>query len=295
VANPVAPGRIAGGSSGGCAAALAAGAVDAGLGTDSGGSIRIPAACCGVTGFKPTFGLVPLEGCFPLAASYDHAGPMARDVAGCERMMAALAPGFAPSDVALDDLTVGVAWTELAQPLVHERVAAAAKLLPGARRADVPLPPATAYPGFQREAAEVHEPLWREHRDGYGENVAAKLQRALQVTDAQVTRAARERERYREQVAAAMEGLDLLLTPTLAMVAPPAGVGDLVLREELLRFTLPWNAVGAPALALPCGSAELGLPASVQLVGRPGADELVLAAGRALEERLRAQSGGGSR
>jgi aspartyl-tRNA(Asn)/glutamyl-tRNA(Gln) amidotransferase subunit A len=90
-----------------------------------------------------------------------------------------------------------------------------------------------------------------------------------------------------------MEGLDLLLTPTMAMVAPPAGVGDMVLRDSVLQLTLPWNAVGAPALALPCGPAELGLPASVQLVGRPGDDALVLAAGRVLERRLRDQTGGG--
>ena len=95
--NPRYPGRIAGGSSGGSAAALAAGLADAALGTDSGGSIRIPAACCGVTGFKPTWGLVPIEGCFPLAPSYDHAGPMARDVEGCERMLQALVPGFEPT------------------------------------------------------------------------------------------------------------------------------------------------------------------------------------------------------
>jgi aspartyl-tRNA(Asn)/glutamyl-tRNA(Gln) amidotransferase subunit A len=119
VPNPVAPGRVAGGSSGGNAAALAAGLVEYALGTDSGGSIRIPAACCGVVGFKPTWGLVPLDGCFPLAPSFDHAGPMARDVAGCERMMEALAPGFAPVEVALDDLRVGVAWTERADPHVR--------------------------------------------------------------------------------------------------------------------------------------------------------------------------------
>jgi aspartyl-tRNA(Asn)/glutamyl-tRNA(Gln) amidotransferase subunit A len=95
VPNPVAADRLAGGSSGGCAAALAAGLAEAALGSDSGGSIRIPAACCGVTGFKPTFGLVPLAGCFPLAPSFDHAGPMARDVAGCETIMRALVPGFA--------------------------------------------------------------------------------------------------------------------------------------------------------------------------------------------------------
>lgn len=126
VPNPIAPGRVAGGSSGGCGAALAAGLVDYALGTDSGGSIRIPAACCGIVGFKPTWGLVPLDGCFPLAPSFDHAGPMARDVSGCERMMEALVAGFAPAEAALDDLRVGVAWTERAEPLVGARVEAVA-------------------------------------------------------------------------------------------------------------------------------------------------------------------------
>jgi Asp-tRNA(Asn)/Glu-tRNA(Gln) amidotransferase A subunit family amidase len=88
-----------------------------------------------------------------------------------------------------------------------------------------------------------------------------------------------------------MAAVDLLVTPTLAVVAPPSGVGDLVLREQLLRFTYPFNAIGAPALALPCGPAEHGLPASVQLAGRPGEDALVLAAGRGLEHaQLQGQS-----
>src|SRR5256884_9547517 len=94
-----APGRIAGGSSGGSAAALAAGLADAALGTDSGGSIRIPAACCGVVGFKPTFDLVPAEGCFPLAPTFDHVGPMARSVEECEAMLRVLAPEFSPAEL----------------------------------------------------------------------------------------------------------------------------------------------------------------------------------------------------
>jgi aspartyl-tRNA(Asn)/glutamyl-tRNA(Gln) amidotransferase subunit A len=295
VENPVAPSRIAGGSSGGCAAALAEGVVDAALGSDSGGSIRIPAACCGITGFKPSYGLVPLDGCWPLARSYDHAGPMARDAATCERMMRVLAPGFAATEVDVDALAIGVCWTERAEPLVRRQVEAAAALLPGARPTDMPLPSNAAYPVFQREAAEVHEPLWREHRELYGENVAAKVERALQISDAAVERGARERELYRERVAGAIEEFDLLLTPTLPCVAPAAGIGDLALRDTLIRLTLPWNTTGAPALALPCGPAEDGLPASLQLVGRPGDDALVLAAGRAIEARLasRTRSPGG--
>jgi aspartyl-tRNA(Asn)/glutamyl-tRNA(Gln) amidotransferase subunit A len=286
VPNPLRQGRIAGGSSGGNAAALATGEVEAALGSDSGGSIRIPAACCGITGFKPTFGLVPLEGCFPLAPSFDHAGPMARDVAGCERMMGVLAPGFAPRALdSLAELRVGVAWTERADALVREQVERAAACFPHRRALDLPLP-AEVGPAFARECAVVHAELFPRHRELYGENVAKKIERALRLDDARVDAAIAERERYRERMAALMEDLDLVVTPTLKMVAPAVGIGDLALREDVIELTFPFNATGAPALALPCGPAEDGLPASVQLAGKPGDDALVLAAGRLLESAL---------
>jgi aspartyl-tRNA(Asn)/glutamyl-tRNA(Gln) amidotransferase subunit A len=287
VPNPVAPGRVPGGSSGGSGAALAAGLVDAALGSDSGGSIRIPAACCGVVGLKVTWGAVPLDGCWPLAPSYDTAGPMARSVDGCERMMEAMAPGFSP--VALDslaDLRVGVAWIELAEPLVRARVQEAAAHLPSAHPIDLPLPEGD-YPAFARECVEVHADLFRDHEAEYGPNVAHKLRRSLRITDAEAEAGRRARELYRERVAALLEDVDLIVTPTLPWVAPPAGIGDLALRRRMLSLTYPWNAVGAPALALPCGPAEDGLPASVQLLGRPGEDALVIAAGRLLEASLR--------
>jgi aspartyl-tRNA(Asn)/glutamyl-tRNA(Gln) amidotransferase subunit A len=286
VPNPLAPDRIAGGSSGGSAAALAADLADAALGTDSGGSIRIPAACCGVTGFKPTFGLVSVAGCFPLASSFDHAGPMAQDVSGCERMMEALVPGFLPAEPPpLGELRVGVAWTALADPLVRRQVERAARLFAGSEQLELPLSEGTG-PLFGREVAEVHAELWRDHRELYSADVAYKVEAALRVTDAEAEAALRTRERYREQLAELMAGVDLVLTPTLAMVAPPAALGESPVRERLLQFTYPWNAIGAPALALPCGPAEDGLPASVQLVGRPGEDRKVLAAARALEREL---------
>src|SRR5437763_4341005 len=286
VPNPLAANRIAGGSSGGSAAALAAGMADAALGSDSGGSIRIPAACCGVTGLKPTFGLVPIDGCFPLAPTFDHAGPMARDVAELERMMAALATGFEPVRLeSLEQLTVAVAWTERADPQVRERVEAAAALFPNSKRIDIPLAEGIS-PVFAREAWVVHAELFRDHRELYGDNVATKLERAMKLDDAAVARASEARELYSEQIAQLLDGFDVVVTPTLEMVAPPADIGDLALRDAMIRLTFPWNAVGWPALALPCGPAELGLPASVQLVGHPGADALVLAAGQLLEQAL---------
>jgi aspartyl-tRNA(Asn)/glutamyl-tRNA(Gln) amidotransferase subunit A len=286
VPNPRAPGRLAGGSSGGSAAAIAAGLADAALGSDSGGSIRIPAGWCGIVGLKPTYGLVPLDGCFPLAPSYDHAGPMARTVAGCEELLQALAPGFEPhARPELDELAVGVAWTEHCDPLVRARVEEAAARLPGRRPLGLPFPDGTSRL-FMREVADVHRTLFAEHADFYGANVRTKVERCLRVTDAEAAAAGRERERYRERAHEACAGVDLLLVPTLACVAPPDDADELALRERTIRFTYPFNALGWPALALPCGRAEGGLPASLQLVGRPGDDGLVLAAGAALERAL---------
>jgi aspartyl-tRNA(Asn)/glutamyl-tRNA(Gln) amidotransferase subunit A len=290
IPNPLAPDRTAGGSSAGSAAALAAGLADAALGSDSGGSIRIPAACCGVVGFKPSHGLVPLEGCFPLAPSFDHAGPMGRDVETCARMLEALAPGFERAGLAsLKELRVGVAWLELAEPLVQARVQAAAELFPNRREITFPFADGTGEV-FMREVAESHHGLFPERADAYGDNVRAKLERCLRVTDAEYEAAVRRREEYRERATEAIEGLDLLVTPTLAFVAPPAFDDDRGIRDAMLRFTYPFNVLGWPALALPCGPAEDGLPASVQLVAPPGEDARVLAAGAQLERGLAAPS-----
>jgi aspartyl-tRNA(Asn)/glutamyl-tRNA(Gln) amidotransferase subunit A len=286
VPNPIAPGRIAGGSSGGSAAALAAGLADAALGTDSGGSIRIPAACCGVVGFKPTFDLVSTDGCFPLAPSFDHVGPMARTVEDCERVLTVLAPEFAPRT--LDDprdLRFGVAWAEHADPLVRERVEEAAGVL-GAKPADFPFPTET-YPLFMREVADVHRELYAENAELYGEDVATKIERCVGVSEAEASAGLRARDDYRRAAEQALAGFDVLATPTLASVAPPMGSGDAALRERMIRFTYPFNALGWPALALPFGAAEDGLPASVQLVGKPGDDALVLAAGKLLASLVR--------
>jgi aspartyl-tRNA(Asn)/glutamyl-tRNA(Gln) amidotransferase subunit A len=286
VPNPVAAGRTAGGSSAGSAAALAAGLADAALGSDSGGSIRIPAACCGLVGFKPTRGLVPLEGCFPLAPSFDHAGPMGRDLETCVHMLEALVPGFEQAELgSLEELEVGVAWLELAEPLVRARVQAAAERFPHRRDLDVPLPEGVGEV-FMREVAESHVGLFPEHAEAYGDNVRWKLERCHQVTDAQFEEALRRLAEYRERVAEVVEEVDLLLTPTLAFVAPPAVKDDRDIRDAVIRFTYPFNALGWPALALPCGPAEHGLPASVQLVAPAGEDARVLAAGALLEALL---------
>ena len=283
VPNPVAPGRLAGGSSGGSAAALAAGLADAALGTDSGGSVRIPAAWCGVVGFKPSYGLVPLDGCFPLAPSFDHAGPMARSVPECTSMCTTLVPDFRARRLeSLDELELGTAWSPLADPLVRARVEEAGQHFPRARQLDLP-PPERVGSVFMREVAEVHRDLFREHAGRYGENVRVKIERCLTVTDEEFEEGLRARESYRERCLERLDGVDLLLTPTTPFVAPFADADELTIRDAATRFTYPFNVLGWPALALPCGPAENGLPASVQLAGRAGDDALVLAAGELLE------------
>jgi aspartyl-tRNA(Asn)/glutamyl-tRNA(Gln) amidotransferase subunit A len=287
VPNPLAPARIAGGSSGGSAAALAAGLADAALGTDSGGSIRIPAAFCGVVGFKPTYGLVSLEGCWPLAPSYDHAGPIALSTGECAAMMGPLASLEAePVDLEAVRVAVARSWLDECDPLVHARVDAAAAQFP--EREDVAFP-ADAGEGalFRYDVARVHEALFAEHREEYGDEVARKVERCLQVGEAEALAAAEKREAYRARCAELLDGFDLLLTPTQPFVAPRIedAAGD-ALRKRVIRFTYPFDALGWPALAVPCGPAEDGLPASVQLAAPQGSDALVLGVGMSLERAI---------
>jgi aspartyl-tRNA(Asn)/glutamyl-tRNA(Gln) amidotransferase subunit A len=290
VPNPAAPGRLAGGSSGGSGAAIAAGDVELALGTDSAGSIRIPAAWCGCVGFKPSLGLVSAEGCFPLAPSYDTVGPMASSVEGCERLMQTLAPGFEPFALeSLEELEVGIAWLGEAEPLVRERVAGAASFFPRRREVELPLGPENRT-DFMREVADVHRPLFPGNEDMYGDNVRGKIERALAVGDSDAAAAERERAEYRERFAEAVDGLDLIVAPTVAFVPPLADIDELEMRGRGTLLTYPFSSLGWPALALPCGTAEDGLPASAQLAAPAGHDPVVLAAGRVLAALLASSS-----
>jgi Asp-tRNA(Asn)/Glu-tRNA(Gln) amidotransferase A subunit family amidase len=252
VPNPVHPSLTAGGSSGGSAAALALGLADGALGTDTGGSIRIPAACCDVVGFKPTYGLVSIDGVFPLAPTFDHAGPMARDVTGCIELMQDLVALEVP-DVVLADLRIARAWSD---------------------DATIEFPTAEGISvAFMREVAEVHRELYAEHAGLYGENIRGKIERCLAVTEAEYESALRSRGEHAEQAMAAIDGYDLLITPVLSVPVPAADVVEVEIRGALTLYTFPFNALGWPALAL----------GGTQIVGRPGSDGLVLAAGLALE------------
>ncbi len=284
VVNPLDPGRIPGGSSGGSAVALVTGEADAALGTDSGGSIRIPAACCGIAGFKPTHGRVPIDGVFPLAPSFDHAGPMARTVAECVAMERILDPALEPADPTLD-LRVGVIWLDEADALVRARVGEAVAHFAHAEPVEFPFPQGVT-PAFMREVADVHRDLFAERADEYGPNVREKVERCLATTDEEYAAAVALRAAYAERCAEIASRYDLLVAPTLTTVAPTVGQREIELRWSVIRLTFPFNVLGWPVLALPCGTAEHGLPASISLIGGPDDDALVLAAGQALERVL---------
>ena len=211
---------------------------------------------------------------------------MARTIEHCEAMLRVLAPGFEPLELGgIEPPRCAVAWTADAEPLVRACVENAARLL-NAEPIDFPRTRNT-YPLFMREVADIHRDLYGDHAELYGEDVAVKVERCLAIGDGEVRSAVRARDEYREAAAAALDGYGVLVTPTIPCVAPRVGVGDAALRESLIDLTYPFNALGWPALALPCGTAEDGLPASVQLVGRPGDDALVLAVGRLLSSLLR--------
>jgi Asp-tRNA(Asn)/Glu-tRNA(Gln) amidotransferase A subunit family amidase len=257
VPNPAFPERTPGGSSGGSAAALVLDLADGALGTDTGGSIRIPAACCGITGLKPSYGLVSIDGVFPLAPSFDHAGPMARDVAGCIELMRLLVPGLSVGEVSLDDLSIAVTWG----------------VVPVQGTA-IEFPTAEAVvPAFMREVGDVHRELYAENGELYGENIRDKVERCIAVTDAQYSAAVRARDELRERAEEALDGFDVLVTPVLSCPVPPADCAEIEVRAAMTRYTFPFNALGWPALAV----------GNVQVVGRPGDDALVLGVGRLFE------------
>jgi aspartyl-tRNA(Asn)/glutamyl-tRNA(Gln) amidotransferase subunit A len=188
---------------------------------------------------------------------------------------------------ALGDLRVALAWTEEADDGVRQRVEEAAALFASCEHVEFPHGEGNLRV-FMREIAEVHASLFAEQPEAYGEDLQRKIESCLEVTDAEVAEAERVRASFRDEAAELLDGFDLLLTPTQAFVAPTyEEAADDALRSSITRFTNPFNALGWPALALPCGRAEHGLPASIQLVGRPGADSFVLAAGLALEATRR--------
>ena len=296
--NPWDVNRTSGGSSGGSAALVAAGAVPVAVGTDTGGSIRIPASYCGIVGFKPSYGLVSTEGVFPLSWSLDHAGPLARSVADAATLLSGLVGrAIVAQRRPLAGLRIGLVRAHLDSRLVtagvREAVSAALDRLGrgGATLVPVSVPEIDAVNGalvtiLKPEAALAHESLVSARPDGYAPGTRAQLEAGTRVSGIDYVRAQRFRARLTRAVEALFEDVDLLLSPAVGFVAPAedpviqGGDGD----GEMLSSGLA-NVTGHPAISLPCGFSD-GLPVGLQLIGPGGRDADLLSGAAAVEAGL---------
>ncbi len=310
--NPWDPARIPGGSSGGSAAAVAIGACFGAMGSDTGGSIRIPAAACGVSGFKPAFGELDVAGVFPLSWSLDTVGPIARTVDDTWRMWQVLQTGAGlrqrTTEVPESPLRIGVSrpfFFEWLQPGVREAVKDAIARLTenGMTIVEAPWPDAAAARACaflinRVETAAVHERVAVEEPERfsrYGAELRLRIAAGRTVPATLYTRAMRARRIVKDSIAQhfAKHHLDVLLAPTLPTTAIPAdwlvieGTGlDESVGAGWTRLTMPFNATGQPVLALPCGLDPLGLPVGIQLAGRPGDEANLFQVARAVERVL---------
>src|SRR6516164_101323 len=294
--NPRDPSRTSGGSSGGSAALVAAGVCELALGTDTGGSVRIPAAYCGIAGLKPTYGLLPVTGVFPLSPACDHVGTLTATVSGAGELLAALAdPGaLAPAGNGGPRFTIGVLSAQLADPsvtpAVHRAVTGALAVLAAAgwRLREISAPWLDQLAAWQdtlavivtAEAAMVHRGRdWTR----YAEGTRALLGYGASVTSDQLQGAKRQRAELSAAIEASLTGVDVLAGPTVGYQAPeedpPFGAGADAAES---RFTGPYNLTGHPAVSIPVPGP--GLPIGLQLAGRRGADLALLRTAAAAEE-----------
>ncbi|HET6310144.1 MAG TPA: amidase [Candidatus Nitrosotalea sp.] len=272
VRNPYDPSRVAGGSSGGSAAAVAAGMCDWAVGSDTGGSIRVPASLCGVVGFKPAFGTIDTSGVIPLSWSLDTLGPMAGDVeavAKAFQMMSGEAVSM--EQLGKPRIAVPAGWiagldepTERAWRLVSQG-------LPEIDFVDRDLLFSTGLTILLVEAATYHRRWANDFPDKYGSDVLGHIRRGLGILAVDFEEAIRERPKLQEAAMRAMGGVDALLLPATAIVAPPVDSGNEV-REPLSRFTRPFNTTGQPVVTLPAPTR--GLPVGMQVVARTNAEAL---------------------
>jgi amidase len=283
--NPRFPGRVPGGSSSGSAVAVAAGLVDFSIGTDTGGSIRVPATCCGIAGLKPSFGRVSRAGAHPASTTLDCIGPLARDVAMIEKAMAIIDPGFRSASP-LAAPVLGLVEVD-ADADVHAAVANAVART-GFDTVPVSLPSfAEAFhAGITIMAAEM-APLFG-HLCGtglLGPDVDARIAAATRVTAAEVSSAELVRKRFTAEVDMALETVDALVLPAMPSVPPLIDeAGDAPRTLRMTSLVRPFNVSGHPALALPLRTAG-GFPTGLQLVGRMLEDAHLCALAATVEER----------
>lgn len=303
--------RVSGGSSGGSASALAARLVYGALGTDTGGSIRIPAALCGVVGLKPTYGRVSLRGVVPLSWNLDHVGPMGRSVTDVALLLQTIAGHDAQDpycvDMPVDDyqknLREGVkGWRialasdayfrEITDSEVWHAVQIASQVFEslGAQAALVEFPEARQAARANglmtpADAAAFHRERLESHPEMFGADVRQRLQTGAAFSSTEYILARRTQTLLRHQFTRFFDDYDILLTPTTPIAAPPIEGPDAVEQARLLtRFTAPFNLTGLPALSLPCGFTREGLPIGLQIVGRPWAEAKILRAAFAYEQ-----------
>lgn len=294
--NPWKAGYSPGGSSGGSGAAVAAGLCYGALGSDTGGSIRLPAALCGIVGFKPTYGALPTSGVVPLAWSLDHVGPMCRTVEDVRLMLAGMGLPLRAPVRPVKSLRIGIPRAVYFDQLeaetaaaVEEAIEVLGRLTAGAR--DVQLPPLRLSQGLASlpdtygtiitaEAYTFHEAMLAAHPERYHPLTRQTIELGKAVSAPAYIRARREMEELRRASNGLFTDADLL-----AMPAAPAPAFPLGSRPGLyyLRNLAPWNLYGLPAVSVPCGFTRDGLPIGLQLVGPPGQNALVLAAAEAYE------------
>lgn len=291
--NPWNPDRFAGGSSSGSAAALAAGLCYGSVGTDTGGSIRGPAAFCGIVGLKPTYGVVSRQGVVPLSWSLDHVGPMARTVEDVALLFDVIVERAQPAEPkAVSVLRVGAILPEV-QPEIKQRVASALETLASvvAGVEEVSLPDldetmAVWWTTCLAEAAAYHQPTLAERPSDYGVAVRERLQAGLMIPAAQYLQARRVRRAIDRAFEALFERVDVLVLPATVAEAPTieaAVAGSSEGMRERIRLLAPFNVAGLPAISVPCGFTDSGLPVGLQVAGPPWADRTVLALARAYE------------
>ena len=294
--NPHDTTRTAGGSSGGSAAAVAAGIVPLAVGTDTGGSIRIPAAYCGIVGLKPTYGLVPLDGVFPLSWSLDHAGPLARSVEDAAVALACLSG--TPMPIAADQtpLRIGLIMGQFSQTQIGRPVTdlvqncLARTQSQGAKLVEVECPEleranATLMTILAPEAALIHAPLLALNPAGYASGTRAQIEAAALTLATDYVAARRFQADLRGRVEALFQQVDVLLAPSVPFVAPHEDPVIVVDQDSELLSSGFANVTGHPSLSLPCGWIA-GLPVGLQLTGPIGQDQRLLSVARQVATML---------